>query len=99
MGGDQAGPEAPQTGKISIHAPRMGGDSPAGIVSASSVISIHAPRMGGDIEKYVARLGLSLFQSTPPAWGATGGVICFKPGDVISIHAPRMGGDCGLPTL
>ena len=57
---------------ISIHPPREGGD-----VEGSKLwfncnpISIHAPREGGDAAESTAKkLGL-IFQSTPPARGAT----------------------------
>ena len=57
---------------ISIHTPREGGD-----VEGSKLwfncnpISIHAPREGGDAAESTAKkLGL-IFQSTPPARGAT----------------------------
>ena len=36
---------------------------------------------------------LALFQSTPPARGATAGIIGFDRAIDISIHAPREGGD------
>ena len=35
----------------------------------------------------------NLFQSTLPAWGATGGMVRRKREPEISIHAPRMGSD------
>ena len=56
-------------------------------------ISIHAPREGGDGYDPTAADILLVFQSTPPARGATGspgGGGCFG---YISIHAPREGGD------
>ena len=34
-----------------------------------------------------------IFQSTPPAWGATMGYSVYAEKDGISIHAPRMGSD------
>ena len=56
-------------------------------------ISIHAPREGGDTIQTTEVNVLCLFQSTPPARGATPP----KPGEcngfIISIHAPREGGD------
>ena len=56
-------------------------------------ISIHAPREGGD-DKVSTSGGLGgLFQSTPPARGAT---VLYRPAVAlwnISIHAPREGGD------
>ena len=58
---------------ISIHAPREGGD-PVRICGSNSWpahISIHAPREGGDLFRLRGICGLLLFQSTPPARGAT----------------------------
>ena len=56
-------------------------------------ISIHAPREGGDQKQTRTKENKKLFQSTPPARGATG----YQYEDlrlvVISIHAPREGGD------
>ena len=56
-------------------------------------ISIHAPREGGDglITRRSKRL--KLFQSTPPARGATIIAIGVPKLFYISIHAPREGGD------
>ena len=34
-------------------------------------VSIHAPRVGGDGGRAAKQLGGFMFQSTPPAWGAT----------------------------
>ena len=59
----------------------------------SRVISIHAPRMGRDLTVTDTGVVNDAFQSTRPAWGATG---LSRHGDgqqVISIHAPRMGRD------
>ena len=57
---------------ISIHAPREGGDIDeiaAGI--RWHYISIHAPREGGDLDLFAVDGDGVLFQSTPPARGAT----------------------------
>ena len=57
---------------ISIHAPREGGDLIHDYsIFALSIISIHAPREGGDSHSSPGRVVHSLFQSTPPARGAT----------------------------
>ena len=57
---------------ISIHAPREGGDmDDASIYPEEVVISIHAPREGGDPRLNTFHHLLHLFQSTPPARGAT----------------------------
>ncbi len=58
--------------RISIHAPREGGDYGWITGTASGLgISIHAPREGGDPMTAVTTVPKSLFQSTPPARGAT----------------------------
>ena len=58
------------------------------------MISIHAPREGGDLKmvKYTSR-EQSIFQSTPPARGATTLKRALYVPFTISIHAPREGGD------
>ena len=40
-----------------------------------------------------------LFQSTPPAWGATSQPFGYSFGHEVSIHAPRVGGDAKINTL
>ena len=57
--------------KISIHAPREGGDEHAISSISGFFISIHAPREGGDGVVLLSFLSCSVFQSTPPARGAT----------------------------
>ena len=57
---------------ISIHAPREGGDwifHPTDTVQTP--ISIHAPREGGDVDDILRLAYVEVFQSTPPARGAT----------------------------
>ena len=58
---------------ISIHAPREGGDRPAeSYIIPDTDISIHAPREGGDcVTVIIQHPEKPLFQSTPPARGAT----------------------------
>ena len=58
---------------ISIHAPREGGDGGLLATPYTRTISIHAPREGGDRALAAHPRSLSLFQSTPPARGATRG--------------------------
>ena len=59
-------------GGISIHAPREGGDSKMrGDKNMGVFISIHAPREGGDRAIGAVTNPVLLFQSTPPARGAT----------------------------
>ena len=64
-----------------------------GVALGQNLISIHAPREGGDESSADSAAKAFLFQSTPPARGAT--VQCTTPGlpGQISIHAPREGGD------
>ena len=57
--------------EISIHAPREGGDHTAIRSHKIQDISIHAPREGGDAIACMMVLVISIFQSTPPARGAT----------------------------
>ena len=56
-------------------------------------ISIHAPREGGDARAWFSGQPEELFQSTPPARGATYSMHVNAKGFGISIHAPREGGD------
>ena len=78
---------------ISIHAPREGGDSGKFGTGFRVYISIHAPREGGDKRIILITHRLMLFQSTPPARGATYTKIVVTNNQGISIHAPREGGD------
>ena len=57
------------------------------------IISIHAPREGGDREARAVPRACLLFQSTPPARGATELRQSMLQNLIISIHAPREGGD------
>ena len=79
--------------KISIHAPRMGSDMRNPVIQVVTTISIHAPRMGSDRPPLPAFSSRNLFQSTLPAWGATGQRRRYHLRSEISIHAPRMGSD------
>ena len=58
-------------GGISIHAPREGGDTSAWCRRGFLLISIHAPREGGDSDLAAIGHDHYIFQSTPPARGAT----------------------------
>ena len=51
--------------------PRGGRPNGAVTVSTAAIISIHAPREGGDGDDPAGRLRDIVFQSTPPARGAT----------------------------
>ena len=71
MGSDVGERPRPPFTIVSIHAPRMGSDAEAARTDQSHDVSIHAPRMGSDA-LLPLQFGVHiLFQSTPPAWGAT----------------------------
>ncbi len=94
-GDDEAVRMAKAAGYISIHAPREGGDHLRYIGRLEyNGISIHAPREGGDRGGGHDFLKIVLFQSTPPARGATRRASWPPRAWRISIHAPREGGDC-----
>ena len=78
---------------ISIHAPREGGDAVFWLRLKHFSISIHAPREGGDLSSKFLHIAPALFQSTPPARGATAEGGRGTGEGLISIHAPREGGD------
>ena len=59
----------------------------------SDYISIHAPCEGGDQTRKCPFPAPKVFQSTPPARGATSLHPHFPLTRSISIHAPREGGD------
>ena len=79
--------------QVSIHAPRVGGDgSPIVISVPGCCFNPRSPRGGrhGDADRNPVSI---LFQSTPPAWGATSMMFAPEVADSVSIHAPRVGGD------
>ena len=68
---------------ISIHAPREGGDGACRIRAALvCTISIHAPREGGDLPTFRHPDNSFIFQSTPPARGATAKMHSFTCGSL-----------------
>ena len=78
---------------ISIHAPREGGDYSA-LALARMVFNFNPrPPRGGRRQFLTMTMAFKIFQSTPPARGATRR--CGVTVDIaqISIHAPREGGD------
>ena len=79
---------------ISIHAPREGGDRAKPCMGCPFPYFNPRPPRGGRRNDKVNSKGGYLFQSTPPARGAT---IQLETGSTatayISIHAPREGGD------
>ena len=56
---------------ISIHAPRKGSDDAGAALRREVDISIHAPRKGSDAVSRAPLAAACVFQSTPPARGAT----------------------------
>ena len=85
--------------QISIHAPREGGDF---IDEVSLIWDNHfnpRPPRGGRPFTFFRRLLILIFQSTPPARGATLLMKSVLYGIIISIHAPREGGDEALPVI
>ena len=56
---------------VSIHAPRAGGDQDQVLMPSDAMVSIHAPRAGGDWRFTSPSFSRKVFQSTPPARGAT----------------------------
>ena len=62
-------------------------------LTRDQIISIHAPREGGDRRKHTTMCCGVIFQSTPPARGATLSSRNQYMAQIISIHAPREGGD------
>ena len=78
---------------ISIHAPREGGDAISRNKSTKAAYFNPRPPRGGRRNSSKNIAVVSLFQSTPPARGATW-TLELPPSEVsISIHAPREGGD------
>ena len=79
---------------ISIHAPREGGDSSANRCRSCWIHFNPRPPRGGRRYPAGTNIWRKLFQSTPPARGAT---VYFMAALLtslgISIHAPREGGD------
>ena len=94
-GGDVRTYEGSTSNCISIHAPREGGDvTPTCWITGTSDFNPRPPRGGRPLVSMVPPSKL-VFQSTPPARGATAGHYLTVPAQVISIHAPREGGDMG----
>ena len=78
---------------ISIHAPREGGDIAATACACRSVNFNPRPPRGGRLRPTSSVGRIRVFQSTPPARGATESYRLMYRGLQISIHAPREGGD------
>ncbi len=62
-------------------------------MSCAMRVSIHAPRKGSDAVTQVTAPPWCVFQSTPPARGATTVLAIVAATTTVSIHAPRKGSD------
>ena len=82
-----------RTHLVSIHAPRVGGDPSSRWTSCSTKCFNPRPPRGGRRPRSAKKRPNLLFQSTPPAWGATALKAEENSGEIVSIHAPRVGGD------
>ena len=78
---------------ISIHAPRGGSDLQKSVVRDSTDYFNPRSPHGERQHLWEVRNNLQEFQSTLPAWGATGSAPRAGGHEGISIHAPRMGSD------
>ena len=81
--------------RVSIHAPRAGGDTRSRPRWARRSCFNPRPPRGGRQRAALELLGKYLFQSTPPARGATPSINISIAPAAVSIHAPRAGGDSG----
>jgi len=59
----------------------------------------HAPRVGGRLVDHIIPHRGDMFQSTPPAWGATYVERGTSRSTDVSIHAPRVGATGSLPEM
>ena len=84
---------------ISIHAPREGGDVTGSEARRRPANFNPRPPRGGRHSFFCSTIRLYLFQSTPPARGATRFRAASFLDATISIHAPREGGDISLSNL
>ena len=78
---------------ISTHAPRTGSDAFRLRNGRMGDISTHAPRTGSDMFFVLMSCGLTVFQPTLPARGATQASYLKTVTVEISTHAPRTGSD------
>ena len=85
---------------ISIHAPREGGDIDVSVLDYEQHADFNPrPPRGGRHCSSAAHRRAGIFQSTPPARGATVDLRIAQRILVISIHAPREGGDIVRPHI
>ena len=79
--------------QVSIHAPRAGGDGRMADRETRTLSFNPRPPRRGRPYTHQSALLATLFQSTPPAQGATLSSIATRHIFSVSIHAPRAGGD------
>ena len=98
-GGDRCDNATRNRRLISIHAPREGGDFGNRVCSVERMDNFNPrPPRGGRPVVIDADNNSVVFQSTPPARGATlPDIVDKEVVDDISIHAPREGGDPADP--
>ena len=80
----------------SFAAPRGGRDANPPADYDVNPISTRAPRTGRDERAHLIELGVYLFQSSRPVWGATQILFGLRQPQCISILAPRAGRDMCL---
>ena len=84
---------------ISIHAPRKGSDEPPVDMAALETHFNPRPPQGERLNSTSNNKAHNVFQSTPPARGATNSFRWERFSYLISIHAPRKGSDVQLNTM
>src|ERR1035437_5952221 len=82
---------AGQVSLVSIHAPRVGGDRKAHRARTRRSCFNPRPPRDGRLAKPPGPPTPILFQSTPPAWGATSEAVDMLKQSYVSIHAPAWG--------
>ena len=87
------------TAFISIHAPRRGSDAESVLDLVLQLDFNPRPPQGERPKESPGGISPNLFQSTPPAGGATGVMLPGRMIEMISIHAPRRGSDPRLHQL
>ena len=92
-GATRGEPAAERPERVSIHAPRAGGDPRPRLRRSRGYCFNPRPPRGGRRVEPVAGSGPDMFQSTPPARGATRLPVEPRRDVSVSIHAPRAGGD------
>ena len=76
---------------VSIHAPRVGGDAVISTMARDTAGFNPRPPRGGRPRARSRSVTSTMFQSTPPAWGATASAQTCAHSAAVSIHAPAWG--------